>query len=56
MFVEEADNLFDNFNGGTSVNLEKTFSDDSPHNMSLDQSKHGVSCWVLFKDGKFVFL
>jgi hypothetical protein len=33
VFVEEADNLFDNFNGGTSFNRVKTLSDD--------QSKHG---------------
>jgi hypothetical protein len=56
MFVEEADNLFDNFNGGTNVNLEKTLSDESPHICHWTKASTGVSCWVLFKEGKFVFL
>jgi hypothetical protein len=52
VFVEEVDNLFDNFNGGTSVSLEKTLCDDSPHIDHWTKTSMKVSSWVLLKDGK----
>ncbi|PNF15720.1 hypothetical protein B7P43_G12478 [Cryptotermes secundus] len=59
-FVEEVDNLFDSFNGGTSVGRGKTLrcplSDNSPHIELWKKASMGIKSWIFLKDGKPAFL
>jgi hypothetical protein len=59
-FVEEIDNLFDSFNGGTRVDEGKTLrcplSDNSPHTDHWKKAAMGVNSWIFLKDGKPSFL
>ncbi|XP_023716033.1 uncharacterized protein LOC111869063 [Cryptotermes secundus] len=56
VFVEEVDNLFDSFNGGTSVGQGKTLrcplSDNSPHIELWKKAIMGIKSWIFLKDGK----
>ncbi|XP_023722385.1 uncharacterized protein LOC111872572 [Cryptotermes secundus] len=60
VFVEEVDNLFSSFNGGTSVGRRKTLScplsDNSPHIELWKKASMGIKSWIFLKDGKPAFL
>ncbi|PNF31489.1 hypothetical protein B7P43_G00752 [Cryptotermes secundus] len=60
VFVEEVDNLFDSFNGGTSVGQGKTLhcplSDNRPHIELWKKASMGIKSWIFLKDGKPTFL
>ncbi|XP_033608842.1 uncharacterized protein LOC117282608 isoform X2 [Cryptotermes secundus] len=60
VFVEEVDNLFDTFNGGTSVGQGKALrcplSDNSPHIELWKRASMGIKSWIFLKDGKSAFL
>jgi hypothetical protein len=55
-FVEQVDNLFDSFNGGTRVDQGKTLrcplSDNSPHIEHWKKASMGINSWIFLKDGK----
>ncbi|XP_023718100.1 uncharacterized protein LOC111870226 isoform X2 [Cryptotermes secundus] len=60
VFVEEVGNLFDSFNGGTSVGRRKTLRcplrDKSPHIELWKKASMGIKSWIFLKDGKPAFL
>jgi hypothetical protein len=58
VIVEQVDNLFDSFNGGTRVDQGKTLrcplSDNSPHIGNWKKASMGIKSWIFFKNGKTI--
>ncbi|XP_033609559.1 uncharacterized protein LOC111870082 isoform X2 [Cryptotermes secundus] len=59
-FVEEVDNLFDSFNGGTCVDPGETMpcllNNSSPNIEHWKRASMGINSWIFLKDGKPTFL
>jgi hypothetical protein len=58
-FIEQVDNLFDSFNGGTRVDPGKRvccpLSDICPHIEHLEKASMQINSWIFLKDGKPAF-